>query len=94
MKMVLVDKCTPQQARLNIKNKNKPIDIKPKTKPVKVNVPTSGYRWHWRHQQSCFVLVLILGKVPKMIDPKTKIEFMAKLSLKLFNIGLDVWSNL
>jgi len=89
MKKVLLDKCTPQQARLDIKNKTKLIDIKPRTKPVKVNVPTKADTDDTR-QQSCFVLVLILGKVPKMIDPKTKIEFMAELSLKLFDIRLDV----
>jgi len=35
-------------------------------------------------------LVLILGNVTKMIVPKPKIEFMAELSLKLFDIRLDV----
>jgi hypothetical protein len=36
------------------------------------------------------ILVLILGTVPKMIDTKTKIEFLAELSLLLFDIRLDV----
>jgi hypothetical protein len=36
------------------------------------------------------LLVLILGTVPKMIDTKTKIEFLAELSLLLFDIRLDV----
>ena len=36
------------------------------------------------------ILVLILGTVPKMIDTKTKIEFMAELSLVMFDIRLDV----
>ena len=36
------------------------------------------------------ILVLILGTVPKMIDTKTKIEFLAELSLILFDIRLDV----
>jgi hypothetical protein len=31
------------------------------------------------------LLVLILGTVPKMIDTKTKIEFMAELSLVMFD---------
>lgn len=42
MKKVLLEKCTPQQARLDVKNKTKLIDIKPKTKPVKVNIPTKS----------------------------------------------------
>ena len=36
------------------------------------------------------ILVLILGTVPKMIDTKTKIEFLAELSLILLDIRLDV----
>jgi hypothetical protein len=36
------------------------------------------------------MLVLIVGTVPKMIDTKTKIEFMAELSLVMFDIRLDV----
>ena len=36
------------------------------------------------------ILVLILVTVPKMIDTKTKIEFLAELSLILFDIRLDV----
>jgi hypothetical protein len=32
------------------------------------------------------ILVLILGTVPKMIDTKTKIEFMAELSLVMFGL--------
>jgi len=39
MKKVLVEKCTPQQARVDLKNKSKPVN-KPKTKPTKVPVPT------------------------------------------------------
>lgn len=42
MNKVLLEKCTPQQARLDVKNKTKLIDIKPKTKPVKVNIPTKS----------------------------------------------------
>ena len=36
------------------------------------------------------MLVLILCTVQKMIDTTTKIEFMAELSLILFDIRLDV----
>ena len=36
------------------------------------------------------MLVLIVGTIPKMIDTKTKIEFMAELSLVMFDIRLDV----
>jgi hypothetical protein len=39
MKKVLVEKCTPQQARVDLKNKSKPVN-KPKSKPTKVTVST------------------------------------------------------
>jgi len=35
-------------------------------------------------------LVVILGNLPKMIDPKTKIEYVADLVVKMFDIKLNV----
>jgi len=90
MKKVLVEKCTPQQARIDVKSKSKPVS-KPKTKPVKVTVPTVTDTDDIEIVNNLVLfLALILGKLPKMIDPKTKIEYMTELSVKLFDIRLNV----
>ena len=81
MKKVLVEKCTPQQARVDLKNKSKPVN-KPKTKPTKVTVSTVPDTAHIENVNNLVLfLVLILGKFPKMIDTKTKIEYITELAV-------------
>jgi hypothetical protein len=87
MKKVLVEKCTPQQARVEIKTQLKPAN-KPKGKVTKVTENTNNI---------VLFLALILGKLPKMLgklpkmnDPKTKIEYLTELAVKIFDIKLNV----
>jgi len=90
MKKVLVEKCTPQQARVDLKNKSKPVN-KPKTKPTKVPVPTVTDTADIENVNNLVLFfVLILGKLPKRIDTKTKIEYMTELAVKMFDIKLNV----
>jgi len=90
MKKVLVEKCTPQQARVELKAKPKSI-IKPKNKPIKVTAPTVTNAADLENISNLVLfLVVILGKLPKMIDPKTKIEYVADLVVKMFDIKLNV----
>jgi hypothetical protein len=70
MKKVLVDKCTPQQARVEIKTQLKPAN-KPKVKLTEVTIPSDTESTN----NIVLFLALILGKLPKMKDPKTKIEY-------------------
>jgi len=87
MKKVLVEKCTPQQARVDLKNKSKPVN-KPKSKPT--NVPTVMDTADIENANNIVLfLALILGKLPKMIDPKTKIEYITELADKIFDIKLN-----
>jgi len=90
MKKVLVEKCTPQQARVELKAKPKSI-IKPKNKPFKVTAPTVTNAADLENTSNLVLfLVVILGKLPKMIDPKIKIEYVADLVVKMFDIKLNV----
>ena len=87
MKKVLVEKCTPQQARVELKAKPKSI-IKPKNK---VTAPTVTNAADLENTSNLVLfLVVILGNLPKMIDPKTKIEYVADLVVKMFDIKLNV----
>jgi len=88
MKNVLVEKCTPQQARVDIKAK--PVN-KPKSKLTKVTVPSVTDTADIENINNLVLfLVLILGKLPKMIDPKTKIEYITELAVKMFDIKFNV----
>ena len=75
MKKVLVDKCTPQQARVEIKTQLKPAN-KPKVPENTNNI--------------VLFLALILDKLPKMKDPKTKIEYLTELAVKIFDVKFNV----
>jgi hypothetical protein len=85
MKKVLVEKCTPQQARVEIKTQLKPAN-KPKGKVTKVTIPSDTENTN----NIVLFLALILGKLPKMNDPKTKIEYLTELAVKIFDIKLNV----
>ena len=85
MKKVLVEKCTPQQARVEIKTQLKPAN-KPKGKVAKVTIPSDTENTN----NIVLFLALILGKLPKMNDPKTKIEYLTELAVKIFDIKLNV----
>jgi hypothetical protein len=92
MKKVLVEKCTPQQARVEIKTQLKPAN-KPKGKVTKVTIPSDTENTN----NIVLFLALILGKLPKMLgklpkmnDPKTKIEYLTELAVKIFDIKLNV----
>jgi hypothetical protein len=85
MKKVLVDKCTPQQARVEIKTQLKPAN-KPKVKLTKVTIPSDTENTN----NIVLFLALILGKLPKMKDPKTKIEYLTELAVKIFDVKLNV----
>jgi hypothetical protein len=61
MKKVLVEKCTPQQARVEIKTQLKPAN-KPKGKVTKVTIPSDTENTN----NIVLFLALILGKLPKM----------------------------
>jgi len=88
MKKALVEKCTPQQARVDIKTK--PVN-KPKSKLTKVTVPSVTDTADIENINNLVLfLVLILGKLPKMIDPKTKIEYITELAVKMFDIKFNV----
>ena len=88
MKKVLVEKCTPQQARVELKATPKSV-IKPKNKPIKVTAPTVTNAADLENTSNLVLfLVVILGKLPKMIDPK--IEYVADLVVKMFDIKLNV----
>ena len=77
MKKVLVEKCTPQQARVEIKTR-KPAN-KPKGKVTKVTVPSVTNTADTENTNNIVLfLALILGKLPKMNDPKTKIEYLTE----------------
>ena len=90
MKKVLVDKCTPQQARVELKAKPKSV-IKPKHKPINVTAPIVTNTADLENISNLVLfLVVILGILPKMIDPKTKIEYVADLVAKMFDIKLNV----
>ena len=90
MKKVLVDKCTPQQARVELKAKPKSIP-KPVNKPTKVTATTVTNADDLENTSNLVLfLVVILGKLPKMIDPKTKIDYVADLVVKMFDIKLNV----
>ena len=89
MKKVLVEKCTPQQARVEIKTR-KPAN-KPKGKVTKVTVPSVTNTADTENTNNIVLfLALILGKLPKMNDPKTKIEYLTELAIKIFDIKLNV----
>ena len=92
MKKVLVEKCTPQQARVEIKTQLKPAN-KPKGKVTKVTIPSDTENTN----NIVLFLALILGKLPKMLgklpkmnDPKTKIEYLTELAVKIFEFKLNV----
>ena len=85
MKKVLVDKCTPQQARVEIKTQLKPAN-KPKVKLTKVTIPSDTENTN----NIVLFLALILGKLPKMKAPKTKIEYLTELAVKIFDVKLNV----
>ena len=85
MKKVLVEKCTPQQARVEIKTQLKPAN-KPKVKVNKVTIPSDTENTN----NIVLFLALILGKLPKMKDPKTKIEYLTELAVKIFDAKLNV----
>ena len=90
MKKVLVGKCTPQQARVEIKTQLKPAN-KPKGKVTKVTVPSVTNTADTENTNNIVLfLALILGKLPKMNDPKTKIEYLTELAVKIFDIKLNV----
>ena len=70
-----MEKCTPQQARVDLKTQLKPVN-KPKSKVTKVTVPSVTNTADIENVYNIVLfLVLILVKLPKMIDPKTKIEY-------------------
>ena len=88
MKKVLVEKCTPRQARVEIKTQLKPAN-KPKGKVTKATVPSVNNTADTENTNNIVLfLALILGKVPKMNDPKTKIEYLSELAVKIFDINL------
>ena len=90
MKKVLVEKCTPQQARIDIKTKPKPVN-KPKSKIAKDTISFVPDKSDIENVNNLILfLVVILGKLPKMIDPKTKIDYVADLVVKMFDIKLNV----
>ena len=87
---VLVGKCTPQQARVEIKTQLKPAN-KPKGKVTKVTVPSVTNTADTENTNNIVLsLALILGKLPKKNDPKTKIEYLTELAVKIFDIKLNV----
>jgi hypothetical protein len=87
---VLVGKCIPQQARVEIKTQLKPAN-KPKGKVTKVTVPSVTNTADTENTNNIVLfLALILGKLPKMNDPKTKIEYLTELAVKIFDIKLNV----
>ena len=70
----MVEKCTPQQARIDFKGKSKLV-TKPKIKPVKVTVPTVADTDDIENVNNFVLfLALILGKLPKMTDQKLKLN--------------------
>ena len=74
MKKVLVGKCTPQQARVEIKTQLKPAN-KPKGKVTKVIVPSVTNTADIENTNNIVsFLALILGKLPKMNDQKPKLN--------------------
>ena len=89
MKKALVEKCTPQHARVDLKNKTIPVK-KSKSKPTKDTIPTITDKTDIENVNNLVLfLVLILGKLPKMIDPKNKIEYITELAVKMFDIKLN-----
>jgi hypothetical protein len=74
MKKVLVEKCTPQQAGVEIKTQLKPAN-KPKGKVTKVIVPSVTNTADIENTNNIVsFLALILGKLPKMNDQKPKLN--------------------
>ena len=73
-----MEKCTPQQARVDLKTQLKPV-IKPKSKVTTVTVPSVTNTADIENTNNIVLfLALILGKLPKMNDPKTKIEYLTE----------------
>ena len=73
MNKVLVEKCTPQQARIDLKIQLKPVS-KPKSKVTKITVPSVTNTADIENTNNIVLfLALILGKLPKMNDPKLNI---------------------
>jgi hypothetical protein len=75
-----------EEARVDIKIQLKPVN-KPKTKVTKVTVPSVTNTADIENTNNIVLfLALILGKIPKMNDPKTKIEYLTELAVKIFDI--------
>ena len=87
MNKVLVEKCTPQQARIDLKTQLKPVS-KPKSKVTKITVPSVTNTADIENTNNIVLfLALILGQNDR---PKTKIEHLTELALKIFDIKLNV----